>query len=617
MTAKTESNGGIQSRAIYALGRITINENVDGVEAYTVNGTSAIVCDNGFLVSQEKIAYPVGATVEYHDSLWTIGTFSEEDFTPAKHVFIGDPYPVWVGGTQINKVNKDDVLGDGTVSYEPRTETLVLNDADISEYYKPADTDPGSGSAFPSDPVYQSAIYAEDISLTIDMIGDNKITGTSKDSTEEPSNGIYLKKSDNNDYTLKINGVGDNMLTIKDVSYAVRSEDCLELENARLSIDCNDETVFYTNVCGLSSINKTTVIGGEIIITSIGYGVNCGDIKVQEGLLDVNTEQGVHEAIITTTDSSESGNINIQGGTVKAVSKINVPAINVYASSGSISISDDLMIVIPRGGMISADGKGIANADGTVQPVVSTVEIAPALYTVTFYDGYGGVLKEEQVIRGNSATPPEVPPREGYVFLGWEGDYENVTSDQDIYALWQAQTSIEDAKVVLTATSYTYNGKVKKPGIKTIAGQTLVEGTDYTAKWSSDSPKDVGNYTVTITGTGKYTGVTSASYKINPKRATIKTPKKARKALIAKWARQSSKMSKTRITGYEVQVALNKKFTKGKKTVKAKGYKKTSCKVSKLKGGKKYYVRVRTYKTIGKTKLCSKWSSIKTVKTKK
>ena len=43
----------------------------------------------------------------------------------------------------------------------------------------------------------------------------------------------------------------------------------------------------------------------------------------------------------------------------------------------------------------------------------------------------------------------------------------------------------------------------------------------------------------------------------------------------------------------------------------------TSLKVSKLKGGKKYYVQVRTYKKVGKAKYYSDWSKAKAVKTKK
>ena len=42
-----------------------------------------------------------------------------------------------------------------------------------------------------------------------------------------------------------------------------------------------------------------------------------------------------------------------------------------------------------------------------------------------------------------------------------------------------------------------------------------------------------------------------------------------------------------------------------------------SKKVTGLKGGKMYYVKVRTYKKIGSTKYYSKWSNIKSATTRK
>ena len=61
-------------------------------------------------------------------------------------------------------------------------------------------------------------------------------------------------------------------------------------------------------------------------------------------------------------------------------------------------------------------------------------------------------------------------------------------------------------------------------------------------------------------------------------------------------------------------------FEKGVKTSTIKKYKTTSKTISKLKSKKKYYVRVRTYKTVkinGKsTKLYSGWSKTKAVKVK-
>ena len=81
-----------------------------------------------------------------------------------------------------------------------------------------------------------------------------------------------------------------------------------------------------------------------------------------------------------------------------------------------------------------------------------------------------------------------------------------------------------------------------------------------------------------------------------------------------KWNKQT-----TQTTGYQIQYSTSSKF-KGAKTVAVSKNKTTSTTVSKLLAKKKYYVRIRTYKTVkvnGKsTKLYSSWSKAKTVKVK-
>uniref|UniRef100_UPI003FED4A97 fibronectin type III domain-containing protein n=1 Tax=Eubacterium sp. TaxID=142586 RepID=UPI003FED4A97 len=88
------------------------------------------------------------------------------------------------------------------------------------------------------------------------------------------------------------------------------------------------------------------------------------------------------------------------------------------------------------------------------------------------------------------------------------------------------------------------------------------------------------------------------------------------KKFTVKWKKQA-----TQTTGYQVQVATNKKFKKNKKTVTIKKQKTTKTTVKKLKAKKKYYVRVRAYKTVkinGKSiRIYSGWSKTKTVTTKK
>ena len=95
-----------------------------------------------------------------------------------------------------------------------------------------------------------------------------------------------------------------------------------------------------------------------------------------------------------------------------------------------------------------------------------------------------------------------------------------------------------------------------------------------------------------------------------PKSVTPKTVKAAKKAVSVEWKKVSG------VSGYEIQLATDKKFKKNKKTVTVKKQKTTKTTVKKLKAKKKYYVRVRTYKTVNGKKVYSSWSKVKSVKTK-
>ncbi|MEY8392232.1 glycoside hydrolase family 3 N-terminal domain-containing protein [Lachnospiraceae bacterium 45-W7] len=170
------------------------------------------------------------------------------------------------------------------------------------------------------------------------------------------------------------------------------------------------------------------------------------------------------------------------------------------------------------------------------------------------------------------------------------------------------------AKVTVSASSCTYNGKKQQPKVVVKVGNAaLVSGTDYTVAYKNNV--QVGKASVTITGTGKYMGTVTKTFKIVPKATSIKGKVTAKsKAFLVKWA----KGSKSAVTGYEIQYSTDKKFKK--KATKTKTIKKagtTKLTVKKLKAKKKYYVRVRTYKKVKNTKYVSAWSKVKTVTTKK
>ncbi len=141
---------------------------------------------------------------------------------------------------------------------------------------------------------------------------------------------------------------------------------------------------------------------------------------------------------------------------------------------------------------------------------------------------------------------------------------------------------------VTTSTSFT--DTTAKNGTKYTYTVRCINsaGTAYTSAY----------YNTGIT-TVRLTGVTLSSVK------NVKTKK-----MTVKWKKN------TKATGYQIQYSTSSDFS-SYKTVKVKGYKNVSKTISKLTKGKKYYVRVRAYKTVSGTNYYSAWSSVKNVKISK
>ena len=154
------------------------------------------------------------------------------------------------------------------------------------------------------------------------------------------------------------------------------------------------------------------------------------------------------------------------------------------------------------------------------------------------------------------------------------------------------------------------------------AGVTTITYAGTKAQWQKVKKNLTGNgsfVTATVTdSTGvSFTVSGSNNGNQNPQQ-TVKKPAKVKitKAKNVKTKKLTVKWKKTsKAKGYQIQIATNKKFTKGKKT---KTLSKTTYSFKKLKKNKYYYVRVRAYVyDSNHKKVYGSWSAVKKVKIKK
>ncbi len=172
-------------------------------------------------------------------------------------------------------------------------------------------------------------------------------------------------------------------------------------------------------------------------------------------------------------------------------------------------------------------------------------------------------------------------------------------------------------KIKWSKTDFTYDGKAKTPSvvIEDITGKKLTAGTDYRLVYSKGR-KNPGVYTATLEFCGNYSGKVVKTFTIRPQKTSLKKITARSRGLRVTWKKQT-----TQTDGYQIQYSTNRSF-KGKAAKIAEAGKKGTAKnISRLKGKKKYYVRIRTYKTVkvnGKKRtLYSDWSKSKTIRTKK
>lgn len=164
-------------------------------------------------------------------------------------------YDLWVAGKQVTKTNQNDVLGNGTVAYDPNTHTLTLKQADLTL----------SGDA-------EEGIYCCIQSELADML---TITGTATLSNADgiiTAGPLMLKNADLT-FTGNIDGdIGDDAIR------AGRSDEDITIQNSKVTIaGTNSEGNFFQ------------------------FGIRCGKLTVADSTLNVK----VYGSAIVAADEME------------------------------------------------------------------------------------------------------------------------------------------------------------------------------------------------------------------------------------------------------------------------------------------------------------------------
>ena len=186
---------------------------------------------------------------------------------------------------------------------------------------------------------------------------------------------------------------------------------------------------------------------------------------------------------------------------------------------------------------------------------------------------------------------------------------EAVKDVRSISAL--AKTDLGKCSVRISTTSYTYNGATRKPTVSVkLNGQTLSSDC-YTVTYASGR-KLVGTYAVTVTaksGNVPVCGSAKLTFTIVPRTTYVTSLSAAKAGFTVQWSKRVAQTS-----GYQIQYRM--KGLSSTKTITVSGTSTTAKKITKLRAKKRYYVKVRTYKTVSGKRYYSSWSSSKSVVTK-
>ena len=394
----------------------------------------------------------------------------------------GNAYPVELAGITVTDGNKDDILGDGKASYEPSTNTLTIEDVNLTDTC--------------------GQVLKATAGLRLEVKGDNYVSARCKRPSVEVQGGDFV-----------IFGTKDSQLAL----YAPNGVQCDETEQYRMEVKrCN---------VGLYTWE------GDFALQTDSLCVNAAN-------LEISGKTGAPAWV--SWNSADNGGLVMKHAT-KTYGDVNKDEYMEFERQDPLLFKVDVAVDEETHGSVTGGGwyedgtqatlTAIAkegfkferwNDDVTDNPRLLTVDddltftaVFEAMnrYTVTFVGMNGAVIGYDYVYEGQAATAPEAPEVEGYTFVGWDKDFSNVTSDMTVTAQYEMTVKMYSLKLEVEGGGKLYFGRYNAFGElqeveATESEYTFQEGTQFIliakadegwafVQWSDGVTKEKRNITVT------------------------------------------------------------------------------------------------------------------------